>query len=229
MMKLNFLTKTNIEQVLSGAREKNRKRSEVTESLSDLFDSLDIKIQNDFDFDQLESNRIYHLDQIREVCIHYRLRFLDLKYFKGKLPESAHEAINSIEETHNTVLSDFKIMAPSVLFRLERKDDPLLFVPLGNNYYYLIHKWGNDLHPLRKIMMWPFKSIWTLLSALLVLSWFITELTPMNLFTKNPDTASYWMLYFFMFKGIASIVLFYGFALGKNFNPAIWNSKYNKS
>lgn len=229
MMKLNFLTKTNIEQVLSGAREKNRKRSEVTESLSDLFDSLDIKIQNDFDFDQLESNRIYHLDQIREVCIHYRLRFLDLKYFKGKLPESAHEAINSIEETHNTVLSDFKIMAPSVLFRLERKDDPLLFVPLGNNYYYLVHKWGNDLHPLRKIMMWPFKSIWTLLSALLVLSWFITELTPMNLFTKNPDTASYWMLYFFMFKGIASIVLFYGFALGKNFNPAIWNSKYNKS
>ncbi len=229
MMKLNFLTKTNIEQVLSGAREKNRTRSEVNESLSDLFDSLDIKIQNDFDFDQLESNRIYHLDQIREVCIHYRLRFLDLKYFKGKLPESAHEAINSIEETHNTVLSDFKIMAPSVLFRLERKDDPLLFVPLGNNYYYLVHKWGNDLHPLRKIMMWPFKSIWTLLSALLVLSWFITELTPMNLFTKNPDTASYWMLYFFMFKGIASIVLFYGFALGKNFNPAIWNSKYNKS
>lgn len=229
MMKLNFLTKTNIEQVLSGAREKNRTRSEVTESLSYLFDSLDIKIQNDFDFDQLESNRIYHLDQIREVCIHYRLRFLDLKYFKGKLPESAHEAINSIEETHNTVLSDFKIMAPSVLFRLERKDDPLLFVPLGNNYYYLVHKWGNDLHPLRKIMMWPFKSIWTLLSALLVISWFITELTPMNLFTKNPDTASYWMLYFFMFKGIASIVLFYGFALGKNFNPAIWNSKYNKS
>ncbi|MDA9016203.1 hypothetical protein N9H69_05920 [Flavobacteriaceae bacterium] len=228
-MKLNFLTKTNIEQVLSGAREKNRTRSEVTESLSDLFDSLNIKIQNDFDFDQLESNRIYHLDQIREVCIHYRLRFLDLKYFKGKLPESAHEAINSIEETHNTVLSDFKIMAPSVLFRLERKDDPLLFVPLGNNYYYLVHKWGNDLHPLRKIIMWPFKSIWTLLSALLVLSWFITELTPMNLFTKNPDTASYWMLYFFMFKGIASIVLFYGFALGKNFNPAIWNSKYNKS
>ena len=34
---------------------------------------------------------------------------------------------------------------------------------------------------------------------------------------------------FLMFKAIASIVLFYGFALGKNFNPAIWNSKYNKS
>jgi len=37
------------------------------------------------------------------------------------------------------------------------------------------------------------------------------------------------MVYFFMFKAIAAIVLFYGFALGKNFNPAIWNSKYNKA
>jgi hypothetical protein len=229
MMKLNFLNKTNIEEVLSSEREKYFTNTQTSESLSDLFDKLDIKTQNDFDFDELESKHIYHLDQIREVCIHYRLRFLDIKYFKGKLPESAHEAIDSIEKTHNTVLSDFKIMAPSVLFRLEKKDDPLLFVPLGNSYFYLVHKWGNDLHPFRKIMMWSFKSIWNLLLSLLGLSWIATELTPMGLFTKNPDSASYWMLYFFMFKAIASIVLFYGFAMGKNFNPAIWNSKYNKS
>jgi hypothetical protein len=120
-------------------------------------------------------------------------------------------------------------MAPSVLFRLEKKDDPLLFVPLGNSYFYLVHKWGNDLHPFRKMMMWSFKSIWNLILCLLGLSWIATQLTPMGLFTKNSDSASYWMLYFFMFKAIASIVLFYGFAMGKNFNPAIWNSKYNKS
>ena len=85
------------------------------------------------------------MDQIREVCIQYRLRFLDIKYFKNDLPESAHQAIQDIETNHGTVLADFKVMAPSVLFRLERKDDPLLFVPMGNNYYYLVHKWGNDI------------------------------------------------------------------------------------
>ena len=37
------------------------------------------------------------------------------------------------------------------------------------------------------------------------------------------------MLYFFMFKAIASIVLYYGFALGKSFNPAIWNNRYDKT
>ena len=228
MMKLKLLTKTNIEKELVKVRLKGQS-SENTDFLTETFNDLDIKIQNDFDFDQFETHKIYHLDQIRDVCIRFRLRFLDLKYFKNKLPESALEAVNSIEDKHNTVLTDFKIMAPSVLFRLERKDDPLLFVPIGNGYYYLIHKWGNDLHPMRSILMWPFKNIWNLLITLLGVSWIATEMTPMGLFTKTPDTTSYWMLFFFMFKAIASVVLFYGFALGKNFNPAIWNSKYNKS
>lgn len=228
MMMLNLLPKTNLEEILNKTRSKSL-TSQNSLSFEQLINALDIKTQNSFDFDQLESHRIYHLDQIREVCINYRLRFLDIKYFKNDLPESAHQAINKIETDHGTVLADFKIMAPSVLFRLERKDDPLLFVPIGNNYYYLVHKWGNDLHPFRKLLMWPFKNIWNLLLTVLAVSWVATEMTPMVLFTKTPDQASYWMLYFFMFKAIASIVLFYGFALGKNFNPAIWNSKYNKS
>ena len=228
MMMLNLLPKTNLEEILNKTRSKSL-TSQNSLSFEQLINALDIKTQNSFDFDQLESHRIYHLDQIREVCIDYRLRFLDIKYFKNDLPESAHQAINKIETDHGTVLADFKIMAPSVLFRLERKDDPLLFVPIGNNYYYLVHKWGNDLHPFRKLLMWPFKNIWNLLLTVLAVSWVATEMTPMVLFTKTPDQASYWMLYFFMFKAIASIVLFYGFALGKNFNPAIWNSKYNKS
>jgi hypothetical protein len=228
MMMLKLLPKTNLEEVLNKTRSK-APTSQNSLSFEQLINALDIKTQNNFDFDLIESHRIYHLDQIREVCIDYRLRFLDIKYFKNDLPESAYQAINKIETDHGTVLTEFKIMAPSALFKLERKDDPLLFVSMGNNYYYLVHKWGNDLHPLRKLLMWPFKNIWNLLLSVLAVSWVATEMTPMGLFTKTPDQASYWMLYFFMFKAIASIVLFYGFALGKNFNPAIWNSKYNKS
>ena len=50
-MKLNFLNKTNIEEVLSSEREKYFTNTQSSESLSDLFDKLDIKTQNDFDFD----------------------------------------------------------------------------------------------------------------------------------------------------------------------------------
>ena len=117
-------------------------------------------------------------------------------------------------------------MAPSKLFKLEDKDDPLLFTPIGNDYFYLIHKWGNDLHPLRKMMVWPFKNIGNLVLLVLLMSYLVTLLVPNGLFSKNNSTAEFWIIFFFMFKCIASVVIYYGFALGKNFSPAIWNSKY---
>lgn len=181
---------------------------------------------NSFDFDTLDTNRIYHIRHIKKVCIDYRLRFLDLRYFKPALPQEAIEAIEKLETLHNTRLEQLKIVAPSRLFKLEDKDDPLLFVPLGNDYFYLVHKWGNDLHPLRKLLVWPFKSLPNLMVLVFLISFLATFMIPSGLFSKQESTAEFWILYFFMFKMIASIVLFYGFALGKNFNPAIWDSKY---
>ena len=182
--------------------------------------------KNQFDFDQLETSRIYHIEQIKKVCVDYRLRFLDLKYFKGELPLSANSAIEDLQNRHQTELDGLKIMAPSKLFKLKDKDDPLLFVPMGNHYYYLVHKWGNDLHPLRKLLVWPFKNMVNLVLFALLISYFVTLLVPTGLFSKTNSTAEFWIIYFFMFKWIAAVIIFYGFALGKNFNPAIWNSKY---
>jgi hypothetical protein len=226
-MKANLLPRTNIEKALTKTRELTLEAHES--NLDSLIKSLDIKSLNAFDFDLLATEKIYHLDQIKKVSIDYRLRFLDLKYFKNKLPQEALDKIQALESAHDTQLGSFKIMAPSALFRLEKTDDPLLFVPLGKDYYYLVHKWGSDLHPLRKVLMWPFKNIWNLMLAVFAFSWILTELTPMGLFTRTPDSSTYWMLLFFMFKSVASVVLYFGFALGKNFNPAIWNNRYNKT
>ena len=101
-----------------------------------------------------------------------------------------------------------------------------MFVPIGNDYFYLIHKWGDDLHPLRKLLVWPFKNIVNLTAVVVLISYLTTMLVPNGLFSKTNTTAEFWIIFFFMFKSIASVVIFYGFALGKNFNPAIWNSKY---
>lgn len=222
MMKL--LTPTNISEKL---REVNALPSDIDAQLSNLIHES--TSTNDFDFDELEMENIFHIETIKNICIDYRLRFLDVKYFKGDIPPEGFDKISELEKKHQTILDGFKIMAPSKLFRLNNTDDPLLFVPLGNNYYYLVHQWGNDLHPLRKLLMWPFKSIWNLLSTLLVISYFVTLVTPMAIFTKKVSTSTFWMVYFFNFKALTSVVLFYGFALGKNFNPSIWNNKYNKS
>lgn len=183
--------------------------------------------QSPLDLKLLKAEKIFHLQDIKKLCVDYRLRFLDAHFFKGPFPEEAISKIRYLEKEHQTTLEGFKVVAPSKLLKLENADDPLLFVPLGHDYFYLVHKWGNDLHPLRKLLMWPYKSFENLVFTVFLLSILLTYLTPMQAFTKGEVTAQeYFLMFLFMFKAVGGVVLFYGFAKGKNFNSAIWNSKY---
>tara|TARA_B100000378_G_scaffold204222_1_gene167584 strand:- start:47 stop:766 length:720 start_codon:yes stop_codon:yes gene_type:complete len=235
-----ILRGTNIEHKLQKSKNKSARSLDILDEVQQILNKDSRKDEqickqlssksntreNDFDFDLLETDKIFHIEHIKEICIDYRLRFLNSSYFKGEIPQEAISKIKQLEAAHNTKIRGFKIMAPSKLFKLEDKDDPLLFAPIGNDYFYLIHKWGNDLHPLRKLFAWPFKNIANLGLVVLLISYLVTLMVPEGLFSKKNTTAEFWIIYFFMFKCIASIVIFYGFALGKNFNPAIWKSKY---
>ena len=183
----------------------------------------------DFDFNLLDTKRIFNENSIKKICVNYRLRFLDTRFFKGTFPQEALNEIKDLEEEHQTILKGFKIMAPSKMFVLNKTDDPLLFAPMANGHYYLIHKWGDDLHPLRKLTMWPFKSFENIIVAILLSSLIATALIPDGLFAPEQSFSQDVMVFFFMFKSIAAIVLFYGFALGKNFNTAIWKCQYDKA
>ncbi|SEC49018.1 hypothetical protein SAMN05192540_3304 [Maribacter dokdonensis] len=239
-----LLPKTNIEQKLSSIKKKRILAEDIDlKQVYSILSNLDNELgriennviigngvaNNKFNIDLLNSDKIYHTKEIKQICIDYRLRFLDTKYFKGTIPAEGLSKIKALEKEHDTEIKGFKIIAPSKLFKLEDKDDPLLFAPIGNGYYYLIHQWGNDLHPFRKLLMWPFKNIANLIILVLLISLLVTLLIPNGLFSKSSTNAQFWILYFFMFKCIASVVIFYGFALGKNFSPAIWNSKYYNS
>lgn len=182
---------------------------------------------NHFDITKIVASEIYHINDIKKICIEYRLRFLSSHYFKGEIPYEALSKVKQLEKTHETAFYNFKIIAPSKLFKLENADDPLLFIPIGDGYYYFVHKWGGDLHPLRKIWAWFFKSFENLLLLCGLLSVLFTFLIPHGLFTEKQD--SFYIFFFeflFMFKSVVAVVLYYGFAKGKNFNTAIWNSKY---
>ncbi|MDO1511214.1 hypothetical protein Q2T41_00870 [Maribacter confluentis] len=236
--------KTDLEKKLHKAKSKRIQSEEhllnnvleIFAQVDEDFDRIETNVsssskmlQNDFKLNELKLENIYHIEDIKKICIDYRLRFLDTKYFKGKLPVEALSKIKQLENLHQTEIKGFKIIAPSKLFKLEDKDDPLLFAPIGNGYFYLIHKWGNDLHPMRKLLMWPFKNIVNLAVLILMISYVATLMIPNGLFSKSSTNAQFWIMYFFVFKCIAAVVIFYGFALGKNFNPAIWNSKYFNS
>ena len=185
-----------------------------------------VVLKNDLVFDLLETDKIFHIDDIRSICVTYRLRFLDSEFFKGDIPLECVSKIKQMEKAHKTTLKGYKIMAPSKLFKLKNYDDPLLFVPIGNEYYYLVHKWGNDLSILRKGFMWPFRNFETLLFTAVIVSLLLTAAIPNSLINYTESPANFFLLFMFMIKWVIGIIIYYAFAKGKNFNSVIWDSRY---
>lgn len=181
---------------------------------------------NNFNFDLLESERIFHLSQIKKICINYRLRFLSTSYYKGDLPPEAIFAVKQLEKTHATSLEGFRIIAPAKFFRLENADDPMLFAPVGNNYFYLIHKWGTDMHPLRKMAVWPLKNLENLIIFSFLASFLLSFGIREVFFSRYQETSEFFVIFMYTFKSVIGLVFFYGIALGKNFSSGNWNSKF---
>ncbi|MCB0399879.1 MAG: hypothetical protein KDD26_09715, partial [Winogradskyella sp.] len=105
--KLNKLKNKNFteDEVLKAVKDiltqDNKKDDRILEKLAEYNDTL----KNNFDIDLLESDKIYHVEQIKKLCITYRLRFLDSRFFKGDLPYEAISKIKQLEKNHNTTLS----------------------------------------------------------------------------------------------------------------------------
>lgn len=162
-----------------------------------LISSKNSFFQVEYDISKIDSNKLFHVSQIKKICIDYRLRFLDLKLFKGKVPKKAYNRLEKFQADHPNLKFDLKIMAPSKLFELENYDDPLLFASLGNGYYYLIHKWGNDLSFFRKISVWPFKNLVNILIFISIISLIITAIVPGIFFIMKTILVRNFLLRFF--------------------------------
>ena len=238
-----MIARTNVEDRLRKHRSKDIPKSDLLAEVKNILDLDDHKdesvynklqsqegiSQNSLNIDLLDTDRIYHVEHIKAICIDYRLRFLDSELFKGSIPYEAIMKIKALNKEHGIELSGFKIMAPSKLFKLENADDPLLFAPIGNDYYYLIHKWGNDLSPFRKLAVLPFKNFENLMMLTVLVSLIASFFVPKGLFSIETSGVQFLLIFLFMFKSVAAVVLYYGFAAGKNFNTAIWNSKYSNA
>ncbi len=180
---------------------------------------------NDLKFDKMKTKNIFHKDTIKKICVKYRLRFLDSNLFKGEYPKNITKIIGKIERNHETTLSNFMIMAPSKLFKIKSPDDPILFVPIGNNYYYLIHKWGEEFNYIRKLMVLPFKNI----DNLTIFSVLVSVLFALlgKLFMPSLTFSEVFILFLFLVKGFIFIFFYMFFLTRRNFSESIWNSKYD--
>lgn len=164
----------------------------------------------------LNPNQIFHIDDIQQIARVFRLRFLDIKYFKAEIPTEAYQKIQDLEEQHQTKLGGFKILAPAKLLQLESAEDPLLFIPLQNKYYYLIHKWGKDIKPYRKWLMWPMQTYKHMLVCVLLASIVLTLV--LLLFIKNWTAQTALLQFMYNFQALIGLTAFYMISFGKNFS-----------
>lgn len=99
---------------------------------------------------------IFSIEEIKSLCLKYRLRFLNTIHYKGFLPIDISNDIKKLEKEEGRINSDdCFILAPKSSFLLKEKPkpvDPLFFYKVSKNKYKLIRKWGNDLSIFRRIL-----------------------------------------------------------------------------
>ncbi len=173
----------------------------------------------------LDPDRIFSIGSIRTLCIKYRLRFLDSGLFKGSIPLQAIHQIRSLEARAETPITSFKMMAPAERFKLcDSEVDPLLFVPIGNDRYYLVHKWGHDLSAWRMIAGWPTRKAAHLAITVTLFASLIALIAPAALL----DSMGVHRILFLVWCNLVcySFTLFGWFAFFGQFSKDCWNSRY---
>ena len=233
------MKKVNLFEELLRERNKQISSNELKSLIKDIWDKEDFKKNriakslneknnenfNKMKFEEMETKNIFHKDTIKSICVQYRLRFLDSNLFKGDYPDNITKVISDIEKKHETTLNNFMIMAPSKLFKIKSPDDPILFVPIGNDYYYLIHKWGEEFNYLRKLLVLPFKNIDNLTVFSILVSVFFALVG--KLLMPSLTSSEVFILFLFLVKGFIFIFFYMFFLTRRNFSESIWNSKYD--
>lgn len=177
--------------------------------------------KSDIDLSKLDPKNIYTLEQIRQICVKYRLRFLDSKAFIGEIPGEAVSKVKALEKTLGHPVDGFKVVAPKKLFQLEDKDaDPLLFLQLANDKFYFIHKWGGELNRFRSLLAAPLRSFMSMFWTLLGVAFLFSLAIP----TASIDVFLFLFVHSFIaICGIACMIIF---MIRENFSDAEWNSRF---
>lgn len=194
----------------------------------------------------LDPERIYDLEDIRQICVKHRLRFLDTKHFKGEIPYEVILMIKEQQEKLGEEFKNFKIVAPSKLFKLEDCDkDPMLFLALGANKYYLIHKWGSDLKWYRKVLAYPMRNVGTLLTCIVAICGLIALGVPRDFIISDsvmvptvdsimsPDDIENvgpyrGLLFIYLFMTVSAFTALIMMQRHKNFSDSEWNNNLFK-
>ncbi len=127
---------------------------------------------------------IFHIDQIKELCVNYNLRFLPSQLYQGwidtELGPKVKRFIAEKKVSDYDLETSFFVMAPEKEFELKNIEeipqqyDPLLFYRIDEVHYCLVHQWGSDLSTWRFISAFRKRSFFHSQVNLFFVIFFIT-------------------------------------------------------
>jgi hypothetical protein len=180
------------------------------------------------DEEEVDKQLIFTEAEIRQTAVKFRLKFLNSKKYKPEIPYEAVLKIKQLNETYRKELKEFRVLSFPETFKGKfSNESAVLFALTNHNNYYLVHKWGNDIHWFRKIRYWPLRSLENLVLTVMAFTLIVTLSLPTALITLDPK-ATYWCgyrlaTYFHLFIFFSGFTAFYAFAFTKNFSGSIWN------
>lgn len=183
------------------------------------------------DLGMLLEEDIYSIDEIKAICIRYRLRFLNTKYFRREFPYEAVQKIKALETLSGVKIEKFRIIAPGEAFNLEDANkDPMLFTELADGRYYLLHKWGKDLSWSRKVLTWPLQDLQSFFITLAAFCALLAFSLPKEWIVRSESLYDHLFQFRMLFMvqsfiGLFFFIVFLGLAFHKNFSSMDWNSR----
>lgn len=184
-----------------------------------------IELEN---FEKQYAGDIYTINQIKQLCIDYHLRFLSSKLYTGSFDVELAAKMKQFSADAKIELNDwnlqhkFFIMAPQEMFELrdekylsKKQLDPVIFYKIDETHYRMVHKWGNDFTIFRLIDGFRWKSWWNYQLTTTVMLMPIVGLF-FGLFTDIDDITNHLMFVSTLNLFLSFILAYFIFSFGKH-------------
>lgn len=177
---------------------------------------------------EINPSLVFSLEEIKNICVKYRLRFLDSQFYKDEFPYEAILKIKDLNTEYKKDLKGFKVLAQAEAFSKKEKDLPcLLFAPTINGNFYLIHSWGKEYKWHRKPLLFPIRTFETLMLSVITFTFLVDISIPVRFVTLD-SSAPYWCGYrvatfFHLLIFFTGFTAYATFAFNKNFSKSNWN------
>jgi hypothetical protein len=171
---------------------------------------------------------VYTFNEIKDLAIRYRLKFLDSAAFKNDFPFEAILKIKDLNSLYRRDLKAFKVLAhPAAFGKVDTTEACSLFVKTSDGNFLLIHSWGKSLSRLRPLRYWPLRTFETIAGFVFLLTLFVTLILPTELITLDSE-ATYWSGYrggtlFHLLFFFTGFTVYLTMAFGIRLSTTVWD------